>query len=393
MSRTPPNVVLIVADDLGPGDLSVLGSAAVRTPHLDTLARQGRRFAAAYAAAATDTPSRAGLLTGRYGARLGLPHSLGRGAQAGLGQDAVTIATALKAAGYATACVGQWRLGDRPQDHPLRHGFDRFHGTPYGTDVSPLPLVEGEEVVQEGFDVSGGIAHFTAKAREFVAERREEPFFLYLSYLDPHVPYRTDPAFAGRSAGGAYGDVVECLDHHVGDLLRELDRSGLRSSTLVIFTGDNGPRYEGANQRRRGRKPEVYDGGVRVPFLVRWPGQVRPGVDHEPMSLVDVPPTLAALCSASMPAVDGFDLSARLAGHAAERAPVYLFFGPRLNAARHGRWKLHVRFSTDRTAYMPQLFDVAADPAETCNLISRHPDVAERMRTDLEEFARMVEGS
>ncbi|TDC02052.1 sulfatase [Nonomuraea longispora] len=393
MPPAPPNVVLIVADDLGPGDLGVLGSRAVRTPHLDALARHGRRFTAAYAAAATDTPSRAGLLTGRYGARLGLPHSLGRGADAGLGPGAVTIASALRAAGYATACVGQWRLGDRPQDHPLRHGFGRFHGTMYGTDVSPLPLVEGHEVVKDDFDVSGGIAHFTAKAREFVAERREQPFFLYLSYLDPHVPYRPDPAFAGRSAAGAYGDVVECLDHHVGALLGELDRNGLRGSTLVIFTSDNGPRYEGATQRRRGRKPEVYDGGVRVPFLIRGPGRVRPGADHEPMSLVDVPATLAALCSAPMRDLDGYDLSPRLAGHDAGRPPVYLFFGPHLNAARHGRWKLHVRFSSDRTAYMPQLFDVAADPGETCDVSSRHADVAERMRTGLEEFARTVEAS
>ncbi|MEO3764030.1 sulfatase-like hydrolase/transferase [Streptomyces sp. B8F3] len=384
----PPNIVVVLADDLGIGDLGPYGSRLIRTPAMTRLAADGVVCEAMYAAASTDTPSRAGLLTGRYGARYGLPASTAPGTDAGLPPDAVTVAKLLGSAGYATGLFGQWRLGAGPGRHPLDHGFGRFEGTLYGTDVTPLAWYEGRKAVVDDADSALAARRLTDAALDFVDDHRDGPFLAVLSHLGPHAPYRVEPRFHGASAAGAYGDLVEQLDHYLGVLLRHLDRRRLTRRTLVIVTSDNGPRYEGRNQERRGRKPEVFDGGVRVPFLASWPSVTRRTRDGTPRSLLDLTPSLCALAEVEPPdGLDGEDMSALLSGRPSPgRGPVYLFFNEWLNAVRSDCWKLHVAFGAHRTAYMPQLFDVTADVREAYNLAALNPGVVERLRGPLEQL-------
>ncbi|TDC50358.1 sulfatase [Jiangella ureilytica] len=388
-----PNIVLVLADDLGVGDLGTYGARLIRTPTIDRLAATGVVCESMYAAGATDTPSRAGLLTGRFGARYGLPASLRPGMTAGLPSGVPTMASLLRSAGYRTAWFGQWRLGSLGEQHPLHHGFDTFAGTLFGTDVDPLTWYQGTTATDPAFDIAFGARRITDEAIRFVDEHRHEPFLIVLSHLAPHAPYAPEPAFAGRSRAGAYGDVVEQLDSHLGRLIDHLHRTRLSANTLVVITSDNGPGGEGRTQSRRGRKPEVYDGGVRVPFVASQLTQTRRIRDTVPRSLLDVTPSLCALAGVPAPDdLDGEDMSALLTGRASPtRGPVYLFFNEFLNAVRHEQWKLHVAFDNDRRppgnrpwSYVPQLFDVDTDPRETYNLAALHPDVVEVLRDGLE---------
>ncbi|MEO3843158.1 sulfatase-like hydrolase/transferase [Streptomyces sp. B22F1] len=235
----PPNVVVVLADDLGIGDLGPSGSRLVRTLAMTRLAADGVVCEAMYAAAPTGTPSRAGLLTGRYGARYGLPASTAPGTDAGLPPDAVTVAKLLGSAGYATGLFGQGRLGAGPGRHPLDHGFGRFEGTLYGTDVMPLAWYEGRKAVVDDADPATAARRLTDAALDFVDDHRDGPFLAVLSHLGPHAPYRVEPRFHGASAAGAYGDLVEQLDHYLGVLLRHLDRRRLTRRTLVIVYCDD----------------------------------------------------------------------------------------------------------------------------------------------------------
>jgi arylsulfatase A len=400
---TRPNVVLVVADDLAVGDLGIYGARLIDTPVIDRLAASGVVCAEMYAAAATDTPARAGLLVGRYGARYGLPATMTPTTAAGLPADATTVAELLRGAGYATALFGQWRLGAQAGQHPLDHGFDRFAGTLYGTDVSPLAWYEDRTAVDTDFDYALADRRIVDAALGFIDElrgddwrdrdqradgRRRRPFLAVLSHLAPHAPFRAEPHFFRRSDAGLYGDVVQQFDHYLGELLERLHRWRMDERTLVIVTSDNGPRYEGRTQNRRGRKPEVFDGGVRVPFVASWLTSRRRVRDRVPRSLLDVTPTVCALAGVTPPGgLDGEDMSRLLRGKGAPaRGPVYLFFNQRLNAMRSGRWKFHVGFGNGGfgSQYMPQLYDVEADFRENCSVANLHPDVVARLRAGLE---------
>ncbi len=398
-----PNIVLVVADDLGIGDIGAYGGRLIRTPNMDLLATQGVRCESMYAAAATDTPARAGMLVGRFGARYNLPASVSADSAVGLPLDAVTVARLLRQTGYVTGLFGQWRLGARAGQHPLDHGFDRFAGTLYGTDVAPLTWYEGKVAVETEFDPAFAARRITQNAMDFVSEHREaagargegRPFFAVLSHLAPHAPFRAEPRFFGTSRAGLYGDVVEQLDHYLGLLVRHLREARHGRRTLIIFTSDNGPRYEGRTQARRGRKPEVFDGGVRVPFLATWTNGGRNMVDRVPRSLLDLTPSLCALAGAGTPTgLDGADMSPLLAGHyAPERGPVFLFYNEYLNAMRSGRWKLHVAYGSQSAysrVYMPQLFDTEADFRENYNVANLHPDVVSRLQARLDRTAADV---
>jgi arylsulfatase A len=420
MSRedTRPNLVLVVVDDLGIGDVGAYGGAVIRTPAMDRLASTGVRCRAMYAAAAWDTPSRAGMLVGRYGARYNLPDSTGPTTTAGLPADAKTIATLLRESGYATGLFGQWRLGSGTGQHPLDHGFDRFSGTLYGTNVSPLAWYEGREVEEADFDSAHAARRITEDAIDFIDEqydrrprgwerrrgrgrvRRRRPFFAVLSHLAPHQPYRVEPRFVGRSDGGLYGDAVEAIDHHLGRLLRHLSRIGGRGGTLVIVTSDNGPRYEGRNLRRQGRKPELFDGGVNVPFIASWTSAGRARRDSVPRSLLDITPSLCALAGVTPPDdLDGEDMSQLLRGRASPaRGPVYLFHRQDLLAMRSEQWKFHVYgvLFPFPPAYpvgpewWPTLYDVVEDPREEYPVTNLHPDVVARLRPQLDAVAADV---
>jgi uncharacterized sulfatase len=427
--HTRPNVVLVVADDLGIGDVGAYGGDVIRTRAIDRLASTGVRCNAMYAAAGWDTPSRAGILVGRYGARYNLPDSTSPTTTAGLPADARTVATLLRDAGYATGLFGQWRLGSGAGQHPLDHGFDRFAGTLYGTDVSPLAWYEGRQVEEADFDSAYAARRITEDAIDFIDQqydharrgwergrgrgrdrgrgrvRRRRPFLVVLSHLAPHQPYRVEPRFVGRSDGGLYGDAVEAIDHYLGGLIRHLSRIGGSDRTLVIFTSDNGPRYEGRNGRRQGRKPELFDGGVLVPFVASWTSAGRPRRDAVPRSLLDITPSLCALAGVTPPAeLDGEDMSQLLLGRAGPaRGPVFLFHRQDLWAMRSEQWKFHVLgilipFGHE---YWPTLYDVVEDHREEYTVENLHPDVVARLQPQLDavaadvaaEAARRIQGA
>jgi arylsulfatase A len=382
-----PNVVVLLFDDLGIGDLDAYGSKLIRTRRIDRLARTGVRFDAMYAAAATDSPSRAGMLTGRYGARFRVPESVRPDVAGGLPDDVPTVASALRSVGYTTALFGQWRLGSGPGQHPLDKGFERFSGTLYGTDVEPLAWYDGRTQAEPATDIALSSRRIHEAAEDFIESltASELPFFAVLSLLGPHAPFQAEPRFAGRSDGGMYGDVVETVDRHLDDLLLRLERGRL-ANTLVIVTSDNGPKYEGSTLRRRGRKPEVMDGGVLVPFIASWLDRRLGVVDRTPRSLLDLTPTLCGLAGASVPpAMDGWDMSPLLrSGVSTPRGPVFLFYNEWLNAMRSDRWKLHVRYGNDSRTYMPQLFDVHADPREAFNLAEYRTSLVAALQPQLE---------
>lgn len=394
--RKPPDVVLVLTDDLGIGDLGAYGGNLIRTPTIDRLARSGLTCSAMYAAAATDTPSRAGIFTGRFGARFGLPQSLGPESTRGLPADVPTVASALRDAGYATGLFGQWRLGSGDGQHPLDKGFDRFAGTLYGTDVAPLGWHEDRAETEPDIDIGVATRRITTAAIDFLhglGDRRERPFFTVLSHLVPHAPFRADPQHARASRAGRYGDVVETLDEQLDQLLREIRRRRRGTKdTLVIVTSDGGPRYEGSNLDLRGRKPEVMDGAVLVPFVASWMGGGRAHKDHTPRSLLDLTPTLCALAGAAPPGdVDGEDMSPLFHGRESERRePVYLYFDQWLNAARKGRWKLHVAYGNDSRAYMPALYDVMRDRRESVNIAELFPNVVANLTRSLEQVSADV---
>ena len=407
---TRPNVVLVVADDLGIGDLGAYGGRVIRTPAIDRLASTGVRCDAMYAAAGWDSPSRAGLLTGRFGARYNLPDSTTPNTTVGLPADAKTVAALLSEAGYATGLFGQWRLGSGAGQHPLDHGFDRFSGTLYGTNVSPLAWHEGRRVVDPDFDSAYAAQRLTEDASDFIERqyerprrgrvRRRRPFLALLSHLAPHQPYRVEPRFVGDSRAGLYGDAVEAIDHYLGQLIRTLNRLGGSDRTLIIFTSDNGPRYEGRNLKRQGRKPELFDGGANVPFIASWTSAGRPQRDSTPRSLLDVTPSLCALAGVTPPAdLDGESLAELLRGRASpSRGPVYLFHRQDLLAMRSDQWKLHVNgvlFSFPPQyprgpEWWPTLYDVVQDPREEYPVTNLHPDVVARLRPRLDAVAADV---
>lgn len=388
-----PNVVLVLMDDMGYGDMGCYAPTPIRTPNMDALAATGVRFTHMYSAAPVCTPSRCGLLTGRYAQRVGLPRVLFPQDTIGLTGAELTVADCLRPLGYATCAIGKWHLGCRPEHHPARHGFDRFFGLLYSNDMAPLHLYADEGVLEQEVDQASLTRRYTDCAIDFVRANRDRPFFVYLAHTMPHIPLHVEPEFRGRSAAGTYGDTIECIDAHLGRLLLELRALGLQDDTLVMVTSDNGPWFEGSTGGLRGRKFEVYEGGVRSPFVARWPAEVPAGmVCAEPACFPDLLPTLVGLAGGTPPAdrvLDGRDISALLRGEGVSpHEAIYLYTGSSLNAVRAGRWKLHVARGAEGKdrSQMPQLFDLSLDPSESYNLADRHPQVVERLRAMMATF-------
>ncbi len=395
----PPNVIVIVADDLGYGDLGCYGSTTIATPRLDQMAREGVRFTHAYAAAPFCSPSRAALLTGRLPARAGLPYVLFPAEHHGLPAAEITLAEQLRTRGYATACVGKWHLGWAAPFRPLRQGFDVFYGLPYSNDsnewpigapfmqvmgLEPLPLIDGEKTIEAPADQAQLTTRYTERAVRFIRENRARPFFLYLPHTMPHVPQYASAAFAGKSKGGLYGDTVEEIDASTGTILDTLRELKIAERTLVIFTSDNGApargnpaapagaaqaKIDGTNakakaaaaQRFPGRnlagsngplragKGTTFEGGVRVPFIAWRPGAIAAGdVSATPISHLDLFPTIVRMAGAELAKdriYDGRDLGADFeTKRDMDRAPRTLFhyFGYQLQAVSEGKWKLFV---------------------------------------------------
>lgn len=358
-----PNIVLIVADDLGYGDLGCYGNRTIRTPYLDQLAAAGTRFTDFYVSQAVCTASRASLLTGCYANRVSMAGALNHQSRVGIHPTERLLSELLRDAGYATAVYGKWHLGDRAPFLPTRRGFGDFAGLPYSNDNGPLhptmpglpalPFYRGDRVVERDPDQSRFTRRFTDLAVEFIAANAHRPFFLYLPHVMPHVPIFASPAFRNRSAAGVYGDVVEELDAGVGEVVAALRRHGLERDTLIVFISDNGPflsygRHAGSAGPLREGKLTTWDGGVRVPAIAAWPGRVPANrVCRDPLMTIDLLPTLVHLVGAKPPGlpIDGRDVGPVLfggsGGRQAERA-YWFYAGDELHAVRVGKWKLHV---------------------------------------------------
>ena len=397
-ARRPPNIVVVLADDLGYGDLGIQGSNLIATPNLDRLARQGVRMTDFYASANICTPSRAGLQTGRYPIRTGLAYEVIRASDTnGLPLSEITIAEALKP-DYATALVGKWHLGHvAPFWPPTQHGYDLFFGLPYSHDMKPLSLYSagpGVELTQEDVDFPRLTQRFFDRGLQFIEDNRARPFFLTLALTAPHLALFPHPDHAGHSRAAAYGDVVEEIDSQVGRLTARLKALGIDRDTIVIVTSDNGPWMEGSSGPLRDRKGGAgWDGGYRVPFIAWGPGRLPAGkVSREIAMNIDLLPTILGMAGKALPRaeIDGRDLSDVLTrGVKSPHDELILFNNEKVMAIRTDRWKF-VASSYYRSIVLPLaairgegLFDVRADPAEAYNLASLHPEVMKDMQARL----------
>lgn len=392
----PPNVVFIYCDDLGYGDLGCYGSSN-RTPNIDRLGVEGARFTQFYSANPVCSPSRAALLTGRYPTRTGVPRVLNPNDTTGLPDSETTIAKMLKAKNYQTMCVGKWHLGHLPQYLPTRRGFDEYYGIPYSNDMNPRVLLHAAganvEAVEPVATLETLTPRYTEQAVRFIDRAKQNPFFLYMPHTFPHIPLAASPRFRGKSPNGLYGDVVEEIDWSVGEVMSALKRNGVDNNTIVMFSSDNGPWYQGSPGRLRGRKGSTYEGGVREPFLARFPGRIPKGLVSRGVSgTVDILPTLAKLCDVPLPGkpLDGIDIWPLLTGKSTqlEREALLYFDDWNLQCARWGKWKLHfARYNT--FAYspapvggrlnfalpVPELYDLDADADESYDVAAENPAV------------------
>lgn len=393
-----PNVIVILADDLGYGDLGCYGSS-IGTPNIDQMAADGVRFTQFDSASPVCTPSRAAWLTGRYPTRFGLPRVLNETDTYGIPDSETTMAQMLKGAGYATMCVGKWHVGSVPQFLPTNKGFDEFFGIPYSIDQGTRPLMHNLDIVEQPATLETLTQRYTAAAVDFITRPRSNPFFLYLGHSYPHLPLAVSSQFAGRSNEGLYGDVVQEIDWSVGQVLRAVKDNGLDSNTLVVFSSDHGPWFQGSPGRLRGRKGETFEGGVRVPFIARFPGLIPGGqVSKAFATSLDLLPTVGRLAGAALPPnpLDGVDIRGLLTGdQAIVNRDTFLYFNDiYLQAARNGNWKLQVsRYNSPPFVPAPaegrlnlplpsaELYDVSRDIDESHDRASRNPAVVADLQT------------
>jgi arylsulfatase A-like enzyme len=408
---TRPNFIIIFADDMGYGDLGCYGAEKIKTPNLDRMAAEGIRFTDFYVTSCVCTPSRAGLLTGRYPIRSGLNRVLFPGSKGGIPDSEITIAQALKSCGYATGCVGKWHLGHLPPFLPTRHGFDEYYGIPYSNDMNvekrgdpPIPILRNEDTIEQPADQDHLTKKYTEECVRFIRAHQHEPFFLYVPHNMPHVPIHASEAFRGKSAGGLYGDVIEEIDWSAGVILDELKQLGLDERTLVFFTSDNGPwlvkkEHGGSAGPLREGKGTTFEGGVREPCIARWPGKIAPGrVEHTPAITLDFLPTLVRLAGGTLPqdrALDGEDLGPLLLGTGSRAAASFYFYHDRsLQAHRSGKWKL--KRPDKGTVYGKPvehptlLFDLDTDPGERNNLAEQNPETVQQLESEITAFEKSL---
>jgi arylsulfatase len=435
-AETPPNVVLFFIDDMGYGDLGVTGAQGYQTPNIDRLAREGMFFSQFYSAQPISSASRAGLMTGCYPNRIGFRGALSPNSATGLHPEEETIAETLKKKGYRCGATGKWHLGDKHPFLPLQNGFDDYLGLPYSNDMWPvdyegrrvtqesnlphklrhpaLPLIDGNEKVRELWtldDQSELTALYTERAIRFIEENSRSPFFLYIAHSMPHVPLAASPRFRGKSRQGLYGDVMMEIDWSVQEVMNALKQQGIEDNTLVIFTSDNGPwanfgNHAGSSAGLREAKATTFEGGQRVPCIMKWKGVIREGsVCNQLASAIDILPTLAAIAGATLPErkIDGVNILPLLReeADASPRAHFWYYYEENnLEAVRDERFKLvlphrHRIYLTPANDGFPgktaeadislSLYDLRRDPGERYDVKELYPEVVERLQTVVEQ--------
>lgn len=431
-----PNVIIINTDDQGYADTGAYGATDFETPHLDKMAEEGIRFTNFYCPANACSPSRAALLTGCYPIRVGIPFVLGPSKKESnkklraLHPDEVTIAEVLKKKDYATACIGKWHLGDTIPFLPTNQGFDFYFGIPYSNDMWPkhptatgypdLPLMEGTEIIEENPDQDQLTTRYTEHALEFIRSNAKKPFFLYLAHSMPHVPLGVSDKFRGKSKQGMYGDVIMEIDWSTGEIIKTLQELGIDENTIVFFTSDNGPwlsygDHAGSALPLREGKGTTWDGGHRVPCIVRWPGKIPPGqVSDALVSNFDFLPTVAARAGVPLSeerTIDGKDMWPLLSGEDSDATLHEIFYfyrGAQPVAVRKGNWKLHVPHQyrsldggNGGTAGLPvtykqletplALYNLESDIGESKNVAADHPELVQELTQSIEAFAKTME--
>ena len=407
-SNRPTNVVLMICDDLGFGDLGCYGSR-LPTPNLDRLALAGMRFTRFNSGHPLCSASRAALLTGRYGTRSGTLGAFGPNTKVGTSLDETLLPQLFKARGYRTGALGKWHLGGELPYLPTSRGFDSYFGLNWSVDMRPAPLMRDAAIIEEQTDLSLLTPRYTAEALRFLKAPGDQPFFLYLGFAYPHNPPLASPRFKGRSGFGNQGDAIAEIDWSVGEILRTLEETGHTNDTLVLFTSDHGPWGQGCPGLLRGRKASTFEGGFRVPLLARLPGVVAPGsVCDTPASNLDILPTLSNLCGLTLPPkpLDGVDMSPLLRASGTFEQRPRLYFSPMskdamaIHCIRLGDWKLRVAQATEGEIYIndlttgsrvsgwlssPELYNVRLDPAESYDVANLHPDMVATLQAELDK--------
>ena len=419
-----PNFVIIFTDDQGYADLGCFGGDHVKTPNIDQMAAEGAKLTSFYVAGSVCTPSRAGLMTGCYPKRVGLASGVFlAGDKNGLNPDEVTIAEVLKSAGYRTGIFGKWHLGDQPEFLPTRQGFDEFFGLPYSHDIHPfhlndkkysfppLPLLEMETVIEKEPDADYLTKRFTERAVSFIEKHKDDPFFLYIPHPIPHRPIHMSPPFMEgipdviktklegetridyKTRDQIYNHAISEIDWSVGQILEALNKHGIDENTLVIFTSDNGPSIGNAKPLKGG-KGSTYEGGFRMPTVIRWPGKIPAGTANDEITTaMDLLPTFAKLAGAQIPSdrvIDGQDIAPVLTKNSATPHEAFFYHSrDRLAAVRSGKWKLHLgaaRRGKGKRGNSGGLFDLEADIGETKNLAAKNPEIVEKLRAIAKAF-------
>ncbi len=427
--KPPTNVVIIFIDDMGYADIGPFGAKAYPTPHLDQMAKEGRKFTDFYVTQAVCSASRAGLLTGCYNVRVGIFGALGPKSRNGINPNEMTIAELCKQKNYATACYGKWHLGHHKKFLPMQHGFDDYFGLPYSNDMWPyhpgvlhlpmeerlkrwthLPLIDGNAIINPrvtGKDQEQLTTQYTERAVSFIEKNKARPFFLYVPHSMVHVPLYVSEKFKGKSKAGLFGDVMMEVDWSVGQILRTLRKHKLDQNTLVIFTADNGPwlnygDHAGSASPLREGKGTMFDGGCRESTLMWWPGTVPAGsVCKTPAMTIDILPTVAELIGAKLPkqTIDGKSILNLVTGtnDQSPQKAYYFYYGRQLQAVRMGKWKLHFPHGYRTMAGKPggkngiptryaaakiglALFDLEKDIGETTDVKANHPEVVSKLR-------------
>ena len=415
-SENKPNFILIFTDDMGFADLGCYGAKGYQTPHLDQMAAEGIKFTDFYVASSVCSPSRAALMTGCYSQNVGLSEVLDSWAETGISSEETTLAEIFKTQGYNTAIYGKWHLGHHPEFLPTRHGFDEFFGIPYSNDIWPfhptkpnlfpdLPLFENEKILEYNSDQTKFTTQFTERSIGFIKKNKDNPFFIYLAHVMPHVPLFVSDKYEGKSEIGIYGDVIMEIDWSVGQILKTLKEEGLDDNTFIMFTSDNGPwlsygDHGGSAGPLRNGKTTTFEGGLRVPCIMRWPGKIPSGiVCGEIATSMDILPTFANLINAPLPEkqIDGKDIWPLISNQTGAVSPHEAFFYYdvwKLDAVRSGRWKLHLprKYYTvvePGSGGMPgpsnwsyinlSLFDLENDIGEQHDLSFEHPEIVDRL--------------